>query len=92
MFCLVCFDIADDRDRDKMVTVLKDYGKRVQKPVFECSRLNEEQFLKMKYRIEEQIDGIHDSVRYYVLCRECLAKFEQSGFGFSPQIDAYKII
>ena len=36
MFCLVCFDIVEDRSRTRVVKVLKSHGQRVQKSVFEC--------------------------------------------------------
>ena len=41
MFFLVCFDISDDRIRYRTVKVLKGFGKRVQKSVFECGGLGE---------------------------------------------------
>jgi len=47
MFCLVCFDIVDDRIRYRAVKIIKAYGTRVQKLVFECASITEEQFLKM---------------------------------------------
>ena len=36
---------------------LKAYGTWVQKSVFECASLTEEQFLKMKHKIEDCIDN-----------------------------------
>ncbi|MBW2321305.1 MAG: CRISPR-associated endonuclease Cas2, partial [Deltaproteobacteria bacterium] len=65
MFCLVCFDIVDDRIRYRAVKIIKAYGIRVQKSVFECTSLTEEQFLKMKQRLEDCIDSTQDSVRFY---------------------------
>ena len=32
----VCYDITDDRERARVDKVLKGYGKRAQKSVFEC--------------------------------------------------------
>lgn len=92
MFCLVCFDIVDDRDRYRVVKVLKSHGVRVQKSVFECSNVSEEKFLKLKTRIEDQIDHAEDSVRYYFLCRPCIRKVEYSGCGMPPDSDAFKVI
>jgi CRISPR-associated protein Cas2 len=92
MFCLVAFDIVDDKVRYRAVKVLKEYGGRVQKSVFECSRLTEEQFLKMKNRLEACIDGTEDSVRYYFLCRGCLKKMEWSGMGEAPRLEAFKVV
>lgn len=92
MLYLVCFDIVDDRDRYKTVKILKDYGGRVQKSVFECENMSEEKLLKMKHRIEEVVDNIEDSVRYYALCRECLKRFEKSGFGRVPRVEKFKVV
>jgi CRISPR-associated protein Cas2 len=92
LFFLVCFDIVSDRKRYRVVKILKEYGFRVQKSVFECSRINEEQFLKMKHRIEERIDHGVDTVRYYFICRQCLSKMEFSGVGETAKILDYKVV
>lgn len=91
MFYLVCFDIADDRIRYRAVKILKGYGIRVQKSVFECSSLTEEQFLKLRQRLEETIDSTQDSVRYYLLCRKCIRSVEYSGLGELPKVLAYQV-
>ncbi|MBW1710953.1 MAG: CRISPR-associated endonuclease Cas2 [Deltaproteobacteria bacterium] len=91
MFCLVCFDIVDDRIRYRAVKIIKAYGIRVQKSVFECTSLTEEQFLKMKQRLEDCIDSTQDSVRFYFVCRQCLQKVEFSGIGEGPQIVPYRV-
>lgn len=91
MFYLVCFDIVDDRVRYRAVKILKSYGVRVQKSVFECASITEEQFLKMKHRLEDCIDSTQDSVMYYFLCRQCLLKVEYSGIGYAPEIMPYRV-
>ena len=92
MFFLVCFDITDDRARYRVVKVLKGFGKRVQKSVFECPDLTEERFLKMKNSIEEHIDHGDDSVRYYLLCRGCMQKMEYSGIGEMPDGEDFRVV
>ena len=92
MFCLVSFDIVADPARAKVVKVLKEYGERVQKSVFECPNLNEKQFLRLKIRIEDLIDAAEDSVRYYILCRSCLSKMEFTGIGKFPEREAYRVV
>jgi len=92
MFALVCFDIADDRIRYRVVKLLKSYGERVQKSVFECADLTEERFLKLKSGIEEMIDEGEDTVRYYQLCRGCIGRVEYSGVGNSPETNTFKIV
>ena len=91
MFYLVSFDIVDDRVRYRAVKIIKAYGIRVQKSVFECAALTEEQFLKMKRRLEDCIDYTQDSVRYYAICRQCLHKVEYSGIGEAPEILPYRV-
>ena len=92
MFYLVSFDIVDDRVRYRVVKVLKRFGVRVQKSVFECARLTEKQFLKMKRLLEDQIDHGEDSVRYYPFCRDCLGKVEVSGDGRVPTSHDFKVV
>ncbi len=86
MFYLVCFDISDDRVRYRAVKVLKGFGTRVQKSVFECPDLTEKKFLRLKDRLESLIDFTTDSVRYYRQCRGCLTEVELSGVGEPPRV------
>lgn len=92
MFCLVCFDIVDDRTRNRVGKILKEYGERVQKSVFECFDLNEERFVKLKHRLEDCIDNSEDTVRYYSLCRGCIKRVEYSGTGEAPQTESYRVV
>lgn len=92
MFYLTCFDIVDDRNRYQAVKVLKQYGARVQKSVFECPRLTEKQYLKMKDHLVSKIDLTEDTVRYYPICSACLNKMEFDGIGELPMIQAFKTI
>lgn len=92
MFYLVCFDIVEDHARARVAKVLKEYGVRVQKSVFECSHLKEPRFLKMKSRIEDLIDATQDSIRYYAMCRSCLAKVEFTGIGEAPKSESYRVV
>ena len=92
MFYLVCFDIVDDKIRYRTVKVLKKYGARVQKSVFECPNLTEKQFLKMKHRIEDLIDATEDSARYYYLSRDSIYRMEYSGIGETPHLERYQVV
>lgn len=80
MFVVVSYDIVDDKKRLRIAKLLKGYGERVQKSVFEC-RLDDRRYLKMKQEIEKIIDWEEDGVRYYVLCAGCVRNIDISGIG-----------
>jgi len=92
VFYLVCFDIVDDRTRQRVVKCLKSFGERVQKSVFECGDLNEERFLKLKSSVEDLIDSTEDTVRYYPLCKGCLRNVEFSGIGEAPKEGRFRVV
>lgn len=85
MLYLVCFDIVDDRDRRKVVKIIRAYGYRVQKSVFECPALTERQFLSLRNSLEEIIDNLWDTVRFYRLCNGCIQTVEVVGIGERPE-------
>lgn len=89
---MVSFDISDDRVRYRVGKILKSYGTRVQKSVFECPDLTEKMFLTMKDRLEALIDFTTDSVRYYRQCRGCLRECEMSGTGELPRVTDFGIV
>jgi CRISPR-associated protein Cas2 len=92
MFYLVCFDIVDDRKRYRVVKALKGFGVRVQKSVFECPELSEEQFIKLRHRLEDIMDHSEDSIRFYPLCRRCLPGVEYSGIGDPPLEKKFSVV
>ena len=75
MFTVVCYDIPDNSRRTKVGKVLEGFGARVQKSVFECD-LTAAQQQKLKQRLGRLIDEGEDSVRYYVLCAQCVPRIE----------------
>lgn len=90
-FYVVCFDITDDSARYRAAKILKGYGYRVQKSVFECPNVSEKGFLKLKDRLEGLIDFTTDSVRYYRQCKGCLAQCEFSGGGEAPSMEQFGV-
>ncbi len=80
MFVVVAYDIVDDRKRTQVAKLMKQYGVRVQKSVFECI-LDDRRYLRMKEQIEKLIDWDEDGVRYYTLCMGCVKNIETSGVG-----------
>ncbi len=77
---IASYDIGDPKRLVKVARTMKNYGERVLKSVFECN-LERSKFDEMKRRIDEIIEPIEDSVRYYLLCGKCLREVEYSGKG-----------
>ena len=84
MFCSICYDIVDDRRRQKVAEVLKDYGARVQFSVFEANLLSSE-LEELKSRLKPLIDLEEDSLRIYPLCSGCVSKVHILGEGSLTQ-------
>ena len=80
---IASYDIHDPKRLIRVAKVVKNYGDRVLKSVYECT-LTEERFLMMKERVEDKIDHMEDSVRYYFLCEKCLKRVGVSGQGSLP--------
>lgn len=92
MFFVVSFDIVDNRTRYRVVKTIKAYGYRVQKSVFECPDMTEEQFLKLRRRLDKLIEHTEDTVRFYAVCRECLKNMEWIGTGTAPQQETFRVV
>jgi CRISPR-associated protein Cas2 len=80
------YDISDPKRLTKVAKAMKDYGRRALKSVFECN-LTPKMFDEMKYRVDEIIEPIEDTVRYYKLCGKCLREVDHSGKGEEFQED-----
>lgn len=74
MFVVVCYDIPDDKRRNRISQTLEGYGERVQFSVFECD-LKAEYVKSLKAKISKIITD-EDTIRYYYLCSECIPKIE----------------
>ncbi|MCL4512674.1 MAG: CRISPR-associated endonuclease Cas2 [Candidatus Eremiobacteraeota bacterium] len=84
MHRVISYDIVNDDRRLKVAKLLLNYGKRVQKSVFECN-LDEKQYLYLKEKIDSLIDMDVDSVRFYSLCQRCVEGIAISGWGTVSQ-------
>lgn len=67
---LVIYDISDGRRLNKVAAILKDYGVRVQKSVFEL-RLSEAALRSMEQRLRAVIEEEEDGVKIFPLCVSC---------------------
>ena len=77
---IVAYDIAEPRRLTRVAKVVKDYGIRVQKSIFEVE-VDSRRFSQMKVRIEEIIEASEDGVKYFPLCEKCAGTVEIIGQG-----------
>lgn len=89
MLVVVTYDIPEDKRRTQIHKALKDFGQRVQYSVFECE-LTDEQYLRMRDRLERLLHPNDDSVRFYFLCEGCQPRIER--IGGPPPIDGNSLI
>lgn len=64
---VVAYDIADDRRREDVATLLSGYGPRVQLSVFECDLRTRREAAALQAKVRELIDPVEDQVRLYPL-------------------------
>jgi len=85
-YYVVAYDIRDDRRRLKIARCLAGYGQRVQYSVFEVY-LNEADFLRMLYDLQEIIDPEEDRVAVYPLFEVCRRKILRFGIQSPLRVD-----
>lgn len=96
MFILITYDVnitsvdGAKRLRNVAKTCLN-YGKRVQNSVFECV-LTESQYIMLKYNLENVIDTVEDSVRFYRLGTNWKRKVETIGKNMGTDVTEELII
>jgi CRISPR-associated protein Cas2 len=88
---VVSYDIADDRRRHKVMRIVGGYGRRVQYSVFECE-VRPAQVLELQQRLRRVIRPEQDSVRFYLLCEECLGKVVTLGLGDIHRVEPMVLI
>ncbi len=70
---VIAYDITDDRRRQRVAKFLEDWGRRVQKSVFECE-LSLEELRGVLDRLKELLALGEDRCHLYRLCGECVPK------------------
>jgi CRISPR-associated protein Cas2 len=68
---VICYDIADDRRRDRLAALLLNYGKRVQESVF-VANLDGELAERMTAEVQKVLDAEQDRVHIFHLCGACV--------------------
>ncbi len=77
MFVVVAYDIPDDRRRARVARLLLNYGQRVQYSVFECD-VSQRHYAELRQALRALLRADTDSVRYYRLCKGCVAAVERA--------------
>lgn len=91
MFWIVCYDIANDRRRRKVVKILEGYGRRAQYSVFECEIDNEKR-KKLEYALARVIKKDEDDIRLYPLNRADLKRVRLLGLAELQRAQGYYLI
>ena len=90
MFLVVSYDIPNDKRRNRVFKLLKNYGQWMQFSVFECS-LTKEQLLTMQSRLIALINSKEDSIRVYIMCEHCRERIVRIG-GEKPLNDRFFVV
>ncbi len=72
-FCVVAYDISDNKRRLKVVKILEKLGVRINYSVFECM-LTRTQLETLQKEIAPLINKKEDTVAYYPICVKCFSK------------------
>ena len=71
MYYIIAYDIVDDSRRQRVAKYLKDWGRRIQKSVFECE-LSHREINTVYYHLNELLLSSEDRCHLYRLCGECV--------------------
>jgi CRISPR-associated protein Cas2 len=84
-YFVICYDIADDKRRERVVKLLEDTGGvRVQYSIFEL-RLPKAKLRRLLTKLGTIISSREDSLITYELCATCQTKIVRQGQGSVPQ-------
>jgi len=83
MLVLITYDVNTETSEGKkrlrnVAKACQNLGQRVQKSVFECL-IDPDQWVKLKHRLETEINPNEDSLRFYFLGKNWKPKIEQLG-------------
>ncbi len=69
MLVVVTYDISDEKRLTRAAKIIKNFGWRVQKSVYEC-HLDPSQYTKLKRKVGAVIDKDTDRIRFYTVCKD----------------------
>lgn len=84
MFYLVCYDVVENNRRNRVCKILKGYGLRVQKSVFECV-LSADQLVMVRRKVDRALKAEEDQVRFYPMLATTRRKVLV--LGMQPEIE-----
>jgi CRISPR-associated protein Cas2 len=88
---VICYDVTDDRRRERLASTLLDFGRRVQESVF-MATLDDELFGRMMKRVEQLVDAEADTLHVLPLCAACEGKVRRLGRAELPEDKPYYIV
>jgi len=85
---VICYDVADDRRRARLVEVLKDYGERIQESVFVVFEEQVEGLMERAGRIVEGEDRLHG----FGICEGCWRGMRVLGAAKRPEAPGFYVV
>lgn len=73
IFCVIAYDISDDKRRNQVVKLLDKYGVRVNFSVYECL-FTAARFKQIQETMLKRINTDEDQVVYYPICVNCYTR------------------
>jgi len=88
---LVAYDITDDKKRNRVANILKNYGVRIQKSVFECN-VRPGTVLEIRRHLMAEIDEKTDSVLIVPICKACAGQKMTLGLTVCFEEEEFRVI
>ena len=91
MLLVISYDITDDNKRNHLAKKLRDFGRRVQKSVFEADVTDKELKQLDKVLTEFKLADA-ESIRLYRICQACKGLIKIWGTGTVTEDEDYYIV
>ena len=88
MLTVIAYDVTDDRRRERVSTLLEDYGWRVNYSMFECE-LDGKEFVQLQTELARLINDREDRVVFYRLCESCRGR--KAALGLPSRTEVGKV-
>lgn len=73
IYCVVAYDIAEHKRRNRIVKLIEPYGCRINYSVFECM-FTMAQLIQLQQKLEQMIIKDDDQIAIYPICVDCYTK------------------